>query len=73
MSMLLLNGSIRRDAASSCLQCERKQVAAYEANSVDSRLKAREMCAIGDDDAREAEIDGSAEKDGPDGQAYQIP
>ena len=59
MFMLFLSGSIRRDVTSSCLQCERKQVAAYEADGVDSRLKAREMCAIGDDDAREAEIDGS--------------
>ena len=70
--MLFLCDSIRRDAASSCLQGERKQVATYEANGVDSRLKAREMYAIGDDEPREAEIDGSAKENGADGQAHKI-
>lgn len=61
-----------RDAATGGLQDEREQVAAAEDKGVCARAEARQVLAVDDDDAREAEVDGGAEEGGRDGEADEV-
>jgi hypothetical protein len=56
-------GSVSKRTANS-LQYEGEEVAAYEREGVGARAEARMSLAIGDDDARKAEIDGRGEEGG---------
>lgn len=61
------------DAATNRLENQGDKVAADERDSIGARPEPREICAIDDDQPRQAEVDRCGEECRADGEADEIP
>lgn len=60
------------NGTSNGLQDQREEIEADEGDGIDGRAKARNVSAIDDDDAGQAQVDGGADEGGGDGEADEV-